>query len=1326
MKYQHHLQTPIYRHSKTFIIVLFFLLSLKVISQNIAHQKNNYKINLPKQLLIDSDRDGIIDINDLDDDNDGILDSVEEIQCRDSFSGEIIGPNLILNPGFELGNINFTTDLLYFGDCTDNTNNQGPFYYAITTEASNCHERWTTPPQEGERFCAIDFPNNSSQNLWCQSLPVDQNKAYVFSAYFINILQDISFGRTPIFGFTVTDDNSGTVTDFGQSDTQIDLSLNSNGWQEAGFTYTTLPEATTITICLKNITLGVGGNDAGIDNITLKTTYCDSDNDGIPNKNDLDSDNDGIYDIIEAGNPAIIDTNNDGMADGSVDANGVPISTPNGTTPINSDNAESPDYIDIDADNDGIQDNIEAQLTLSYIAPNEADTNLNGVDDAYDANPIIPINTDGDNEPDYLDLNSDNDCLGDNVEAYDTNGDEIADIIASGTDTDNDGLDDAYDSVVLEVNTSTTNATDNYETPNNLPNNQPQGGEVNYREYFNPSNPGTDGSLTLCNTNDPVDLFNSLGGTPDANGVWTPNLISGTGILDPKADLDGTYTYTISKNTCPDVSAQVVVTINSAPNAGINSTIELCETDNTINLIDKLGGTPTAGGIWTPALNSGTGIFNPSLDAAGEYTYTVIGTQPCNDDSANILVNVNPLPNAGTNSILNLCKTDDTINLFNSLEGSPDTGGVWTPLLNSTTDIFDPALDASGVYTYTVTGTSPCSDASTEITINITTSPNAGLNSFISLCNNDSAINLFNKIDGTPDIGGTWSPTLSSGSNIFDPAIDQPGIYSYTINDAYCLPSTSQITVTINTASNAGNDGNLSICKTNEPVDLFTILNTTTIDGTWTPTLTSGSSIFNPNTDNAGTYTYTVNGTEPCDNDSAEITITIYDELLLINPENLRSCDTNNDNIEAFDLEEQTSIITADNVNYTVTYHSNQTDADTGQAPLTSPYTNLTNPQTIYSRVLNSNTGCYNSTINFNIELHDEVIANNDVYEICDNNIEPDENTTNNFDLESRNEFILGPNQVSSNFNVSYYLTLDNAHNQTLPLATSYTNTTNVQTIYARVENTTTGCYKTSEVLLKTNPLPLFSLKEIYSFCKDNNGEIISPLPTINTGLNNNSYTFKWYLNDILISEETDSILTPTQTGIYSVVVTQNNTGCLYKTQTEVIEANSPTIEIQQTSITFVEQNNILAVATNNGNPDSLYEFSLDNGPWVNNNNNNTYIFKNIIAGEHTITVKDINGCGEASASIILLDFIPYFTPNGDGFNDTWNIIGIKNQPDAVIYIYNRYGKLLKKLNPNNIGWNGNYNNKIMPSDDYWFSLTYKDPNTNEKKQFKSHFSLKR
>jgi gliding motility-associated-like protein len=163
------------------------------------------------------------------------------------------------------------------------------------------------------------------------------------------------------------------------------------------------------------------------------------------------------------------------------------------------------------------------------------------------------------------------------------------------------------------------------------------------------------------------------------------------------------------------------VSFSELNDAGRDGSLDLCSNDSSVDLFDSLEGTPQLGGAWSPALSSGTGVFDPTIDPSGVYTYTVLNAGSiCPEDSATVNVTIVPLPTAGNDSTLILC-TDDVrlVDLFDSLNGSPDTGGTWSPALNSGTGLFDPTIDIAGIYTYTVNSTQ-CNltdDAALTVTI---------------------------------------------------------------------------------------------------------------------------------------------------------------------------------------------------------------------------------------------------------------------------------------------------------------------------------------------------------------------------------------------------------------------------------------------------------------------------------------------------------------------------------------------------------------------------------------------------------------------------------
>jgi gliding motility-associated-like protein len=439
-------------------------------------------------------------------------------------------------------------------------------------------------------------------------------------------------------------------------------------------------------------------------------------------------------------------------------------------------------------------------------------------------------------------------------------------------------------------------------------------------------------------------------------------------------------------------------------------------------------------------------------------------------------------------------------------------------------------------------------------------------------------------------------------------------------------------------------------------------------------------------------------------------------------------CELNNDGASGFDLTTKDAEVLngQDPSIFEVTYHVSQADADNLNNALVSPYINVLNPQPIYVAITNNITGCSISTQVFNLEVQEAAQANPDMepisYVICDNI--GDNDGFGQFDLTTQDAEVLD-GQNPANYIVSYYFTEADAELGVNPLPFTYENVTNPQVIYARVDNDTPDgvgadtsiCYAVAPLTLQVNLLPIFDLEDTYTLCVDTNGtEVINP-PILDTGLSTADYTFEWSLDATVLPGETGSSLTATQPGTYSVLVTNIITGC-QNTDSALVEASSPPVLVAEvTTQAFSETHVIVAEATGDG----TYEYSLDGGPWQSSGT-----FTDVSFGEHIVTARDIEGCGLVSVTVFVMDYPKFFTPNGDGYHDTWNIVGIANQPSAKIYIFDRYGKLLKQISPTGQGWNGTYNGEPMPTSDYWFTVEYNEPSTGQRKEFKAHFTLKR
>jgi len=223
---------------------------------------------------------------------------------------------------------------------------------------------------------------------------------------------------------------------------------------------------------------------------------------------------------------------------------------------------------------------------------------------------------------------------------------------------------------------------------------------------------------------------------------------------------------------------------------------------------------------------------------------------------------------------------------------------------------------------------------------------------------------------------------------------------------------------------------------------------------------------------------------------------------------------------------------------------------------------------------------------------------------------------------------------------------------------------------------------------------------------------------TLNSGLNNTDYTFQWFLNGALQSGASNTFVASVA-GNYSVIATNRITGCVSTTVFATVTSSVRGTSISAVGSFAFDQNASITVTALA--PNSNYQYALDYGALQFSN-----VFTNVNSGSHLVTVTDTNGCTNLSTNVFIIGYPTIFTPNSDGYNDYWNVIGLENQPTATILIFDRYGKLLKQISSKSLGWDGTYLGVPLPSSDYWFTIEYIEPLTTDLKLFKSHFSLKR
>ena len=521
-------------------------------------------------------------------------------------------------------------------------------------------------------------------------------------------------------------------------------------------------------------------------------------------------------------------------------------------------------------------------------------------------------------------------------------------------------------------------------------------------------------------------------------------------------------------------------------------------------------------------------------------------------------------------------------------------------------------VSESGTYTVIVT------DLGTEykdsITVTVITIPDAGISNEVVLCSTDDPIDLFGVLGGTPDASGTWSPVLQSGTGIFNPSIDTPGVYTYTVlgnQNPSCPDDSATIDVTIDTTPT------LSITETTCSSDRNTYAISFTTNGNWELSL---DPLGNANIDIANSL---ITGVE----NGVDVRLTAT------NPNN-SNCD----------------IITID------------INAPECECPTVAQPTNPSN------EII-----CLGDTIpTLSVEVSDGQSAN----------------------WYAEDGTLLSTNTVT------------------------YVPTINEEGAYIfKVEavDVLSECSSdTIDVLFTINAMREIELQSDGVICLDKNGVPIDndDFPIIDTSLSETDFSFIWNYNGSDITGETSSRITATEPGEYMVTYTEISSNCSNRSSITINSYTGPVdLQLSLSLGVFSSSNDIIATVQGNGN----YQFSLDNNDFQENG-----IFENVSLGLHQVTVSDKGGCGSITKEIFVVGFPKYFTPNGDGYHETWNVIADFEVPDMSIHIFDRFGKLLKQLNPNGPGWDGTYNGRILPSTEYWFKAELLDGSAT----YTSHFSL--
>jgi gliding motility-associated-like protein len=763
--------------------------------------------------------------------------------------------------------------------------------------------------------------------------------------------------------------------------------------------------------------------------------------------------------------------------------------------------------------------------------------------------------------------------------------------------------------------------------------------------------------------------------TTSNNGVtgsWSPAINNTT---------TTTYTFTPSSGLCATVETMVIV-VNPIITPTFTQVAPICN------------GEPLAP-LPTTSNNGVSGTWSPALNNTATTTYTFTPTTGLCASTQTMVIVVNPSTTPTFTQVSPICNGD-------ALAPLPTTSnngitGSWSPALNNTT---------TTTYTFTPNIGQCAATQTMTITVNPIITP-----TFIQvspICSGDALSAL--PTTSNNGVTGSWSPAINNTTTT---------TYTFTPNVGQCATVETMVIV-VNPIITPTFTQVAPICNGESLAPLPTT-SINGVTGSWSPTL-----------NNTTTTTYTFTPSSGLCALPQTMTIAV-NPMPTISLNSLTGCSTTGDGYYAFNLFAEIPAIlgsSQNSSNYSVIFYE---DPATTILISANPYTNsIAYNQTIYVVISNNNTSCSN-TFSFNLIVEDAATANmpNPV-------IECDYDGTNDgfypFDLTSLNPEVLN-GQDPNTYQVSYYWNALDAQDGFNPIAdpSAFINTTAYnQTIYIRVTNVNIPdvCFATTSFDYTVSPIlkpVITSVDGLNTICVDFETGILQNQITLVSDLQNPNYIYTWYLNNVEIvgANQGSYVINSNAPGLYTLSITENSSvaNCTSEISEpfEVIQSGQAVFVSVTQSGTFDPNPSIIVTVDGYGE----YWYQLDDGPILNNGG----VFTNVSGGLHTVYVYDRKtenpSCGFITIEDIqIIDYPKFVTPNDDGYNDTWNIFDLKNQPNAQINIFDRYGKTLASIKPSGPGWDGTYNGNMLPATDYWFVLSYEE--SGQQKQFRAHFALKR
>lgn len=851
---------------------------------------------------------------------------------------------------------------------------------------------------------------------------------------------------------------------------------------------------------------------------------------------------------------------------------------------------------------------------------------------------------------------------------------------------------------------------------------------------------GADASpFVLCNLPGSLyDINTALSGN-NGVGVWveTSAIPSGqfnpvTGMFDASGLLPTTYnfSYTVAALApCVQDVANFILTVEQDAQAGLDNVANLCNAPGVnIDLNTLLSGN-NAPGTWAETsgsgqFNAGTGLFDASGLAAGNYTftYTVTATVPCVNDVADFTITVEQEALAGLDNSSTTCNVVGTTLNLNTLLNGNNQVGTWAETTGSGqftagTGIFDASGLAVGVYnfTYTVAAVAPCTPDVANFSITVQQEAMAGADNTAPICNAPgNTINLNTLLAGNNAVG-VWTETSASGQfNAGTGILNAAGLavgnytFTYTVSAvAPCMADVANFTITVEQEALAGLDNSASLCNiAGTTLNLNTLLNGNNAVGVWAET--SGSGQFNAGTGilNAGglpagnyTFTYTVPAVAPCLADVADFTITIQQEVTAGSNNNATLCNTAGNTINL-----NTLLIGADPGVWAETTSSGQFNAGTGLLDASG----LNGGAYNFTYTVAAIAPCVLDVSNFQVTVNEIPVINAGIDQaVCDGTM-----------------ITLSGSGAGGGGIYNW--------------SGGITNATPFSQIVGTLNYTVTGidangCSSTDNVDVTVNPMPVVSFY----------GDILNGCAPLQVNFHNTSIpagsNCQWTFGDGNSGLSCDSIYqTYLTAGTFNVGLTVTTPeGCTssatynnYITVVPYPEADfgfspdEPTVE--DTEVQFENLSTDAVTYEWNFGDGSALSFITDPAHFYPLTGNVDYLVQ-------LVAFSSIPGCSDTATVIVtiqdvILFYVPnVFTPDDDDINNVFFPVFTSgfDPYDYHFTIYNRWGEVLFESYNATVGWTGTYGDQGLVEDDvYIWQIEFGDNISDKRHKHNGHVTV--